>query len=245
MDELNALVRRVDEDRWLAAQFGDADVRQRLTALYAVNYEIAHIGESVREAALGGIRLAWWREALGEIAERKEPRAHPALTGFARASLTPLCALGLHRIAAARAADFDAAPFPHWSDFERYLDATAGALMRLAIGVCAPGVEAGAFCECVGRAWGYVGMARAEPFWRARGRSVFPRDGGGAEEALRRAGAAYLSAKQLAPALPTRAFPAWGYIALVRAYLRTPTDRALNLFQRQVRLVVASASGRL
>lgn len=245
MDDLNALVRRLDEDRWLAAQFGDAALRERLAALYAVNYEIAHVGESVREPAIGAIRLAWWGDALGEIAEGKPPRAHPALAGFARAKLTPECARGLQQIAIARAADLDAAPFAQWSDLERYLDATAGALIKLAIKMCSPGLHADAFGEAAGRAWGYVGMARAEPFWRARGRSAFPGDGSGGDEALRRAEAAYVTAKGLARALPTRAFPACGYAALVPAYLRTPPGRVPGLFERQVRLVAASASGRL
>ena len=68
MDEaLDDLVRRVDEDRWLASRFAPADVRARLIALYAVNYEIARTAEVVREPGVGDIRLAWWRDALAEI----------------------------------------------------------------------------------------------------------------------------------------------------------------------------------
>ncbi|MBC8107455.1 MAG: squalene/phytoene synthase family protein, partial [Anaerolineae bacterium] len=65
-NDLGTLVRRVDEDRWLASRFAPAPVRERLIALYAVNYEIARLSETVREAPLGDIRLEWWRSALSE-----------------------------------------------------------------------------------------------------------------------------------------------------------------------------------
>jgi hypothetical protein len=40
VDDLDTLVRRVEEDRWLAARFAPPLVRERLIAIYAVNYEI-------------------------------------------------------------------------------------------------------------------------------------------------------------------------------------------------------------
>ena len=88
MEALDALVRRVDEDRWLATRFASADAREKLIALYAVYYEIAHSTEAVREATLGDIRLEWWRAGVEEIAEGKPPRA-PAL-GALRESGAPL-----------------------------------------------------------------------------------------------------------------------------------------------------------
>ena len=71
MDDLDSqLVRRTDEDRWLASRFAPADVRADLIALYALNYEVARTVEVVSQPTLGDIRLAWWREAIAEIYER-------------------------------------------------------------------------------------------------------------------------------------------------------------------------------
>lgn len=73
------LVRRLDEDRWLAAQYAPPVRRRHLLALYALHLEIAEIPTKVSEAALGEIRLQWWREALAEIAAGGATRAHPVI----------------------------------------------------------------------------------------------------------------------------------------------------------------------
>ena len=82
MDDLSDLVRRADEDRWLASRFAPADARRRLVAIYALNYEIARTADVVTQAALGDIRLAWWREGIAEVFDAKPVRAHPALEAF-------------------------------------------------------------------------------------------------------------------------------------------------------------------
>ena len=64
LSPLAALVRRHDRDRFQTALFAPAARREALFALYAFNYEIARVRESVREPMLGQIRLQWWREAI-------------------------------------------------------------------------------------------------------------------------------------------------------------------------------------
>jgi|CXWL01.1.fsa_nt_gi phytoene synthase len=238
MDESpDALVRRVDEDRWLASRFAPRDIRARLIAIYALNSEIARTAEVVREPAIGDIRLAWWREALAEIHAGKPPRAHPALQAYA-----PLAA-GLppdawETLTLARAKDFDAAPFANWANAESYVSATAGAVLRLAAAACAPqGSEDVARLLRLGAlAWGYLGLAQAAPVWAKRGRTVLP---GTSAEALTRSRAAHAELRK--QVVPAQLFPAFGYLALVPAY----RSGAPNLFTRQLRLVWASATGRL
>src|SRR4029453_13461860 len=71
-----ALVREADPDRYWASLFSPAEKRPHLCALYAFNFEIARVRESVREALVGEIRLQWWRDALqGEA--RGDVRANP------------------------------------------------------------------------------------------------------------------------------------------------------------------------
>jgi phytoene synthase len=246
MDDLHSLVRRVDEDRWLASRFAPADARARLIALYAVNYEIARTAEVVREAALGDIRLEWWRSALMEMETGAPARDHPALRALAGAY--PAAATRLSAVAEARRADFDAQPFAGWSDLERYVDATAGELTRLAIEACAPtpperALELG---KLAARAWAYTGLLRAAPLWHARGRSALPREGGDRDGLTERAGAALAAARRLGAA-PGGVFPAIGYAALVPAYLRALRRGQAEppLFARQLRLIAAAATGRL
>ena len=46
-DDLDALIRRVDPDRWLASRYvADAEARADLLALYAFNYELSRASAS-------------------------------------------------------------------------------------------------------------------------------------------------------------------------------------------------------
>ncbi|HVK79137.1 MAG TPA: squalene/phytoene synthase family protein [Verrucomicrobiae bacterium] len=245
MEDLDALVRRVDEDRWLASRFASAQARSKLIALYAAYYEIAHSTQSVREPALGDIRLEWWRAGVDEITEGKPPRAHPALHAL-KQSGAPLAALTT--IIATRARDLDPTPFATWAELEAYVDGSAGALMRGAMEACAPdaGDAALAFVQSGTRAWGYAGLLRAAPHWQARGRSVVPREGD-IDEMKQRAQAAYRAAREASRAVPFHAFAAIGYVAFVPRYLKAMNraGREVSLFARQLALVAASVTGRI
>src|SRR5271157_5432659 len=65
-----ALVRRHDRDRFQTVLFAPAARREALFALYAFNYEIARVRESVTEPMIGQIRLEWWRESIAAAFER-------------------------------------------------------------------------------------------------------------------------------------------------------------------------------
>jgi len=245
-DDLSALIRRVDEDRWLASRFAPDAVRARLIALYAFNHAVALAGEAAREPALGAIRLQWWRDGLEEIAQGAAPRFHPALAALHQT--TPESAAPLQGLVDARAADLAAAPFAAWEDMETYLDATAGLVMGLALDACGIARDAAqrAFVRDAGRAWGFTGLLRAAGHWRARGRSLLPQ-GAGAQDLHARARAAYAAAKPRARALKAAAFPAFGYMALTPSYLRALAQGRIDtpLLWRQARLIAASARGRI
>lgn len=249
MDDLDTLVRRVDEDRWLASRFAPEQVRQALIALYAVNYEIAHTAEAAREPALGDIRREWWRQALEEIAEGKAPRSHPALTALCASPRAMEVARIMMGVAETRASDSEAAPFKTWEALETYVAGTARALMVAASDIASAGLDSGEgqrFLDFAARAWAYCGLLRAQTFWQARGRSFIP-EGATLAEMSERAQSAYSGAKVLSVSLPAEGFPALGYVALVPGYLRVlaRNKRETALLLRQATLVAASATGRL
>lgn len=243
--ELDALVRRVDEDRWLASRFASTSSRQRLTALYAVNYEIARTAESVREPALGAIRLQWWREALAEVAAGGPARAHPTLAAYARAHRDSAFSLALwDELISARQADLEPSPFDTVAALDDYIGATAGNLMRLAVGACGGDPESYTVDRLVfwaGRVWGCTGLLRAEAHWTARGRSFLPRqDPSGAK--LRQRVASAMRELRALPAPDASIFPAIGYVRLAGAYLRSARQA---LILRQLKLIAAAATGRI
>lgn len=230
-------MRRVDEDRWLAARFAPRPARERLTALYALNYEIARAAEGASTSILGEMRLLWWREAITEIHEGAPPRAHPALIAYARA---PLELAVWNEIIDAREADTRAAPFETWRDLDAYAAATAGGVMRLALVACASEAPA-PLIKSAAQAWALAGLLRAAPFWASRGRTVLPAEHGGELEELRsraRAAHAQLQNQKLTAA----AWPALGYAALVPAYL---SAGAPSLLRRQLTLLSGAVRGAL
>src|SRR5512145_2880437 len=59
------VARDLDHDRYLAALLAPVPARDALMTVAALHGEIARIPTSVREPAMGAIRLQWWRDALG------------------------------------------------------------------------------------------------------------------------------------------------------------------------------------
>ena len=238
MDEtLSETVRRVDEDRWLAAQFADPPGRDRLMALYAVYYEVARTSETVREPHLGAIRLQWWREGIAAALSGRPPAGHPALQALAASHAAfPFTARLFDQLIDARLADLEPQPFATWSDLMRHAEVTAGAAAVLA------GEALGASCAMsahTGRAWGLCGLWRSLAFWRARGRQILP-PGATPQDLAARATA---EIKDLAGSrFPSQAAPAVLYGALLPGYL---AGRALSPLGKRARLVSAALRGRL
>lgn len=247
--ELDTLVRRADEDRWLASRFTSELIRQRLIALYAVNHELARIAESVREPGLGEIRLQWWRDAFESILQGYLPGTHPVIDAFNQTMPYTWFAQAMQSIADARSRDLDPTPFADWAEVDRYIDATAGTLMRAAMDLCGSAIangEQGAVIAAAARAWGYTGLLRSIPHWRARNASPLPV--GATEADMRaRAEAAYSEAKAGVRMFKAEAFAAYGYVALVPGYLRALSRGASEtpLLGRKVLLIGASATGRI
>src|SRR5215207_1372519 len=76
VSSLGGFVRAHDRDRFQTALFAPADRREALFALYAFNYEIARVRESVTQPMLGQIRLQWWREVIEAAYAGQAPRRH-------------------------------------------------------------------------------------------------------------------------------------------------------------------------
>lgn len=81
--DLDQLVARVDEDRWLSSRYAPPGQRAQLIALYGLNYELARIRLAVSEPTLGAIRFQWWREALEGLGEGTGAGRHAVTTALA------------------------------------------------------------------------------------------------------------------------------------------------------------------
>jgi phytoene synthase len=246
-EDLDALVRRVDPDRWLAARFAGAR-RRDLVALYALNYELARVAETVSTPMLGDIRLAWWREGIEALFGGGPVRAHPVIEALLPAAREGRLDAGLlEALVGARAADLEPEPFADEAALVAYLDGTAGALMATAARLLDPAADP-AMVRSAARAWGWAGLWRASAHWAARNRRWAPlawAEAGEAEIAahvLHRVEAALDDARPELKALPVAAFPACAYATLARPYAHAarPTD-----LEKRARLVLSVMRGRI
>lgn len=170
-------VRRHDYDRYLCALFAPRERRWALFALYAFNFEVAKVRETVSEPILGRIRYQWWREAIEGIFEGR-PRRHEVVQPLAQAVVR----FGLSRelfdgLIDAREFDLSDEPPTDIEALARYAEATSANLQLLTLeALGADGGAAEAAARHAGIAWALTGLLRAVPFHAAAGRLYLPRD---------------------------------------------------------------------
>src|SRR5260221_11156988 len=131
---LAEMVRRHDHDRFQTGLFAPARKRNALFALYAFNYEIARVRETVTEPMLGQIRLQWWREVIAAAFAGEPPRQHEVAVPLTAA----IRDLSLSREYFDRMIDTperDLRPEPpaNMAALENYAEGTSGALVQLAL----------------------------------------------------------------------------------------------------------------
>jgi phytoene/squalene synthetase len=254
-------VRNADPDRYFATLFAPPPQRPYLFAFYAFNAEVSRIAEAVREPMLGAIRLEWWRETA-EGAANGKPRNHDVAQGLASLLAERAVPLAdLEAIIAARAFDSSADTFAEFAALENYLDATSGAVMRIAAKILGGKPE---LTREAALAYGLTGLVRSLPFHNGRHKLYLPLDLLAAlhltqEEffhlektdkrlvaAMRQAGMRardhFFAARQ-APR-PGVALAAVLPAALVPVYLRKMT-REVTIHRRQMALLTAAMRKRL
>jgi len=170
------LVRDVDEDRFLAAQFSPADKRQHLFALYAFSHEIARVRDSVREAMIGEIRLQWWRDTLqGEA--RGDVKANPIAAALDHTIVKfRLPRQALVDLIDARVFDLYDDAMPSLNDLEGYCGETSSSLFRFASIILCDGIDPGSADAAghAGVAYAITGLLRAFPWHARRGQIYIP-----------------------------------------------------------------------
>ncbi|PSL20697.1 phytoene/squalene synthetase [Shimia abyssi] len=129
------IVERGDPDRFIAVMAAAPAARETLFPIYAFNVEVARAPWVTQETMIAEMRLQWWADALGEIAEgpteERLVRRHEVITPMA-AVVDATGAKVLQSLVEARRWDIYKDPFEDEAHFERYLQATAGGLMFVA-----------------------------------------------------------------------------------------------------------------
>lgn len=133
MNEIEAIVRERDRDRYLSSFFAPDDKRPHLLALYAFNAEVSRVREVVSDPTIGMIRLQWWRDTLDAIYDGAGAAGHPVAEALAAA----IAAGGLPKQALAdlvTAHEFDLYQdqMPDLTALEAWLGETSSRLIQMA-----------------------------------------------------------------------------------------------------------------
>jgi NADH dehydrogenase [ubiquinone] 1 alpha subcomplex assembly factor 6 len=175
---LAALVRRHDRDRYQTALFAPAGRREALLALYAFNYEIARVRETVTQPMLGQIRLQWWREVLDTAYAGTPARQHPVAVPLSAAIREfGLSRPPFDRLVDTRERDLADEPPASLAALEDYAEGTSAPLIHLALQVLS--AQEAAFEETarqVGIGYALAGLLRALPFHARASRTYVPAD---------------------------------------------------------------------
>jgi NADH dehydrogenase [ubiquinone] 1 alpha subcomplex assembly factor 6 len=173
---LAEFVRAHDRDRFQTALFAPAERREALFALYAFNYEVARVRESVTQPMLGQIRLQWWREVVVAAYAGAPARQH-VVAGPLADLIGRIAPAREHfeRIIDTRERDLADDPPADMAALEDYAEGTSARLLYLvvgALGVAEPASVAAA--GKVGIGYALAGLLRAMPYHAAAGRSYIP-----------------------------------------------------------------------
>jgi phytoene synthase len=170
------IVRKVDYDRYLSALFVPERKRAHILALYAFNYEIAKIADTVHEPVMGQMRLQWWRDAIEEVYAGHVRRHEVATALFDAVQAADLPRAPFDALIDARESDLIPVPFSDLSAMQEYAGATSGTLMRLALRILGAGEGYDRHADHLGIAYALTGLLRALPHFAARRRLMLPRD---------------------------------------------------------------------
>lgn len=166
--------RDLDHDRYLAALLAPAQARDALMTIAAFHGEIARIPTSVREPAMGAIRLQWWRDTLGGDAAAT-PAGSPVADRLRHAIESgALPAADVVSIIDAYETLLQPGALAVAPALDAFFDESQGAAFRLSARIL--GVEDGEAREAIGaaaQAYGRVQLLRALPLLLAKGHNPF------------------------------------------------------------------------
>jgi NADH dehydrogenase [ubiquinone] 1 alpha subcomplex assembly factor 6 len=229
LSAVGSMVRRHDRDRFQTALFAPARHREALFVLYAFNYEVARVRESVHEPMLGQIRLQWWREAVDAAYSGGVPRRHDVVEALS-ATIRDYGLSREHfdRLIDARERDLDDVPPATLQALEAYAEGSSSRLIQLALevlGAATPRAREAA--TEIGIAYALTGLIRAMPAHIAAGRIMIPDDIAAETELDRSNRAALSGSPALRRSVTILAETASRHLAAARAMRRDLPEEAL------------------
>lgn len=217
MNEIEAIVRGQDRDRYLSTFFAPDVKRSQLLALYAFNAEVVRVRDAVSDPTIGMIRLQWWRDTIEAIYEGKGAGGHPVAEALVPAiSEGGLPKQALLDLVTAHEFDLFHDRMPGLTELEAYMGEAWSRLIQMAAMILDRDA-APAASEAAGLAGVAQGMAAV--LGDPRHRDPFLPPGMGVKEAVGHAQQRLAQALTLLPALPKPVLPAFLPVSVTGMYL--------------------------
>ena len=171
---MNFDLRTHDPDRYLLSLFiSPIQGRSAFATLDQLNFELAHLRETVSTSPLGYIRLQWWRDELSSLCEGQNSERHPVLVGLQDIPKGQLRYESFDRILDARAMEFDEMAFSKIEDVWDYLDGAQGQLLIIKNSVIGSDARDESLLS-LSRYYGIAGLVRSLPYYAKSGRRILP-----------------------------------------------------------------------
>lgn len=171
-------VKANDYYRYICCLFTPENLRERLFALYAFNFEISKIKDITSEPMTGLIRITWWKEALEEIYSGKTIRNHEVVKPLSKLiKSVKFPREYFDNMVAAREVEIGVKQLENFEELRQYLDDTGGGLLKssmLALG--ANDNEALEAASKIGMAYALVFQLRVFKWNASKRRVIIPND---------------------------------------------------------------------
>lgn len=232
------LLERGDPERFRAVMATPLGVRKTLFPIFAFNLEVARAPWVTKEPLIAEMRLQWWQDVLSEISDGRAVPRHEVATPLA-SSLTPAAAEALKAVVGARRHDIYPEPFKTKSDFQAYIHATSGCLIRVAAQALGPADDQ--VLANFGYATGVANYLKALPELTEAGKTHMPDSTEGAvqllaHEALLKLRLARKARGKISKKAGYALLTGWQSGAVLAAYAKQPQANAHRGDRRGVRL---------
>ncbi len=250
LENCTILVEREDPDRYLSSLFAPEDLRQSLHALYAFDNEIRLVPDRVTEPLLGEIRLQWWRDAVADIYEKREPRPHDTVIAVAYVIMRyDLPRAEFDALIDARAFDLYDEPMSDLKSFQDYATGTEVSCLSLATKILAPGGEMPeGTLQDLGEAWALMNDLRRTSAGAAHHARVAPVELA-TEDFATHIGEKLISARARLSNISGDVLPGLLHMCLIESYLRKarlePAQVNLSGLYKRYKLLKHSLLGRI
>lgn len=164
-------VKKYDPDRFFISVFANKETHHKIMALYAFNFELSHIFETISEPMMGQIRFQWWWDLVGAIYNDDKPVPPHPIAEDLETLKNDIDQSLLHSLIEGHEEALEPSPPETEKDLIDLLEKKSFNLFRAISKIETPARDDRRFYN-LSIAWGLIGIIRAIPY-HARNNKIY------------------------------------------------------------------------